>query len=125
MSFLYPTFLFALLTIAIPVIIHLFSFRRYKTIYFSNVNLLKKIKRESRKKSQLKQLLMLLARIFTIVFLVFAFAQPYMPVENETQTESEEVIGIYIDNSFSMNALSEKGQLIELARIKADRKSVV
>lgn len=62
---------------------------------------------------------MLLARIFTIVFLVFAFAQPYMPVENETQTESEEVIGIYIDNSFSMNALSEKGQLIELARIKA------
>ncbi|MDO9613526.1 MAG: BatA domain-containing protein, partial [Bacteroidota bacterium] len=45
MSFLYPVFLFALLALAIPVIIHLFNFRRYKTLYFSNVTLLKLIKK--------------------------------------------------------------------------------
>jgi hypothetical protein len=30
-----------------------------------------------------------------------------------------QVVGVYVDNSFSMNALSEKGQLLELARNKA------
>lgn len=119
MKFLYPTFLFALFTIAIPIIIHLFSFRRYKTVYFSHVGFLKDIKKESQKKSRLKQLLMLLARILTIIFLVFAFSQPYIPAENAVTTGSGEVVGVYIDNSFSMNALSEQGQLLERARNKA------
>lgn len=119
MKFLYPTFLFALFTIAIPIIIHLFSFRRYKTVYFSHVGFLKDIKKESRKKSQLKQLLMLAARILTILFLVFAFSQPYIPTENETTAGAGDIVGVYIDNSFSMNALSEQGQLLELARNKA------
>lgn len=119
MKFLHPTFLFALFTIAIPIIIHLFSFRRYKTVYFSHVGFLKDIKKESQKKSRLKQLLMLLARILTIIFLVFAFSQPYIPAENAVTTGSGEVVGVYIDNSFSMNALSEQGQLLERARNKA------
>jgi hypothetical protein len=119
MNFLYPTFLFALLAVAIPIIIHLFNFRRYKTVYFSHVGFLKEIKKESRKKSQLKQLLMLIARILTIVFLVFAFSQPYIPAENDAASGANEVVGVYIDNSFSMNALSEEGQLLERARNKA------
>ncbi|MBW6536546.1 MAG: BatA domain-containing protein [Mariniphaga sp.] len=119
MKFLFPTFLFALFAIAIPIIIHLFSFRRYKTVYFSHVGFLKDIKKESQKKSRLKQLLMLLARILTIIFLVFAFSQPYIPTENAANTGSGEIVGVYIDNSFSMNALSEQGQLLERARNKA------
>ncbi len=119
MNFLYPTFLFALLAVAVPIIIHLFSFRRYKTIYFSHVGFLKDVKKESRKKSRLRQLLMLLARILAIVFLVLAFSQPYIRVGNDTRTGTEEIVGVYIDNSFSMNALSEKGQLLEVARNKA------
>ncbi len=119
MKFLYPTFLFALLAIAIPVIIHLFSFKRYKTVYFSNVDFLKDIKKESKKKSRLKQLLILAARILTIFFLVLAFAQPYLPTNRDAQKHSSQLVGIYIDNSFSMNALSEQGQLLEVARNKA------
>ncbi len=119
MRFLFPTFLFALLSIAIPVIIHLFNFRRYKTVYFSNVGFLKDVKKESHKKSRLKQLLILLARILTIVFLVFAFAQPYIPNNQEAKKQPGQLVAIYIDNSFSMNALSEQGQLLEVARNKA------
>ena len=119
MKFLFPTFLFALFTIAIPIIIHLFSFRRYKTVYFSDVGFLQNIKKESKKKSRLKQLLILLARILTIIFLVFAFSQPYIPLNKEIQKQPNQVVGVYIDNSFSMNALSEQGQLLEVARNKA------
>ncbi|HKI90499.1 MAG TPA: BatA domain-containing protein [Draconibacterium sp.] len=119
MKFLFPTFLFALFTIAIPILIHLFSFRRYKTVYFSDVGFLQNIKKESKKKSRLKQILILLARILTIAFLVIAFSQPYVPLNKEIQKKPNQIVGIYIDNSFSMNALSEQGQLLEVARNKA------
>jgi len=119
MSFLFPTFLLALLVLAVPVIIHLFNFKRYKTLYFSNVPLLKRIKEESRKKSQLKQLLIMLARMMAIASLVIAFSKPYIPTSNRTSNASQQVVEIYIDNSFSMKAEGEKGQLIEQAKIKA------
>jgi len=119
MKFLFPTFLLALLAIAIPIIIHLFSFKRYKTVYFSNVNFLQHIKHESKKQSRLKQLLILTARILTIVFLVFAFAQPYIPTNRDAHKQARQTVAIYVDNSFSMNALSEQGQLLEVARNKA------
>jgi len=119
MSFLFPLFLLALLAVAIPVIIHLFNFKRYKTVYFSNVQLLKRIKQESRKKSQLRQLLILLSRILAIVFLVLAFSRPYLPSGVRTARLARQVVEVYIDNSFSMKAVGEKGPLLEQARQKA------
>lgn len=119
MKFLFPSFLFALFAVAIPIIIHLFSFRQYRTVYFSNVNFLREIKKESKNKSKLKQLLILAARILAITFLVVAFSQPYIPTGNLLHKNPQQVVGIYVDNSFSMNAISTKGQLIETARNKA------
>ncbi len=119
MKFLYPAFLLALFTIIIPILIHLFSFRRFTTVYFSNVNYLKSIKKESKKKTRLKHLLMLLARILTITFLVIAFAQPFIPAGNQQIANDNQIVTVYIDNSFSMNAISTRGQLLEQAKIKA------
>ena len=119
MSFLYPAFLFALFALAIPVIIHLFNFRRYKTLYFSNVHLLKLIKQESRKKSQLKQLIILAARLLAIASLVFAFSQPYIPLNDRTSKSAQQIVSIYIDNTFSMRNVNEKGQILEQAKLKA------
>lgn len=119
MKFLFPTFLFALFTIAIPILIHLFSFRQYKTVYFSNVSFLKDIKKETKKRSRLKQLLILIARILTLLFLVFAFSQPYIPATRDAQKQPNQIVAVFVDNSFSMNALSEQGQLLEVARNKA------
>lgn len=122
MTFLYPTFLFALGAIAIPVIIHLFNFRKYKTVYFSNVKFLNDIKQETKAKSQLKHLLILLCRILAITALVFAFAQPFIPVvDNQTNTSAaeSEVVCVYVDNSFSMDAESNEGKLLEAAKNRA------
>ncbi len=120
MNFIYPSFLWALTLTAIPVIIHLFNFRRHKTIYFSNVSYLKNIKEETKAKSQLKHLLVLLARILTIVALVFVFAKPYMPLNDSVAIESSSMVGIYIDNSFSMEAENTYGKLLEIAKTKAN-----
>ncbi len=117
--FLYPTFLFALFAVLIPVIIHLFNFRTHKTVYFSNVQFLKNVKQETKSKSNLKHLLILFMRIFAISAIVFAFARPFIPSGNETAKPRENKIGIYIDNSFSTEAESKYGKILEIEKKKA------
>jgi len=119
MSFLYPGFLFALFAIAIPIIIHLFNFRKYKTIRFTNVRFLKEIKQQTQARSQLKYLLVLATRIFAITFLVFAFAQPYFPDNTNTTILTDNLVSIYVDNSFSMEANNSQGKLLDQAKKKA------
>jgi hypothetical protein len=119
MSFIYPLFLFGLLALAIPLIIHLFNFKRYKTQYFSNVQLLKRIRKESQKKSILKQLFILIARLLALASLVIAFSRPFIPLSNRSTNAALQIVAIYVDNTFSMKAEGEKGQLLEQARQKA------
>jgi len=116
MNFLYPGFLFALFVLAIPIIIHLFNFRRYKKITFSNVKFLKNIKERTQAQSQLKHLLVLLARLLALACLVFAFAQPIILEENKNNYSGKKAVSIYLDNSFSMNAVGESGNLFEMGR---------
>ena len=119
MAFLYPLFLWALLAISIPVVVHLFNFRRYKTVYFPSIRFLREVQHQTRSTSQLKHLLVLFARIFTILFLVAAFAQPFIKPTEGVVNNGKKAISIYIDNSFSMNARSGDVPLVELAKRKA------
>lgn len=118
MQFLYPTFLFALAALAIPIIIHLFYFRRFKKVYFTNVRFLKEVKDESSARQRLRNLLVLLMRCMAVIFLVLAFAQPFIPKEVEVK-QGENAVSVFVDNSFSMNALSEDAPLIEKAKQRA------
>ena len=118
MQFIFPTFLFALAALAIPIIIHLFYFRRFKKVYFTNVALLKEVKEESSARSKLRNLLVLLARCLAFACLVFAFAQPFLP-RGDNQKRGEKAVSIYIDNSFSMGAQSKDVSLLEKAKQRA------
>lgn len=119
MQFLFPTFLFALAALTIPIIIHLFYFRRFKTVYFTNVRFLREVKEESSSRRKLRNLLVLLMRCLAVAFLVFAFAQPFIPRNTEGVKKGEQAASIFIDNSFSMNALSKDVSLLEKAKMKA------
>ena len=119
MQFIYPGFLFALSALAIPVIIHLFNFRKFKRIYFTNVKFLREIKQETQSKSQLKHLLVLLARLLAIAFLVLAFAQPFIPLAKTGHSGGDKIVSIFIDNSFSMDAQGKNGNLLDQAKKSA------
>ncbi len=114
MRFTHPEFLYALLAVLLPVIIHLFNFRRHKKLLFSNIAFLKNITIETKKQNKLKHLLVLLSRIMAIVFIVLAFAGPYFP-ENETAVSNSGVSMIYLDNSFSMKGEGERGRIFDEA----------
>ena len=118
MSFLYPSFLWALGLVAVPVIIHLFHFRRFKKVYFSNVRFLQEVKEESSIRSRLRNLLVLLFRCLAVIALVLAFAQPFLPVE-EGVLRGRKAVSVYVDNSFSMAAESDRAPLLQLAKDRA------
>ena len=114
MQFLYPSFLWALAALAIPIIIHLFYFRRFKKVAFSNVRFLKEVKEETSMRSRLRNLLVLLVRCLALAALVFAFAQPFLPSNREV-LKGRKAVSIYVDNSFSMEAKSDQASLRQIA----------
>ncbi|MFH1160335.1 MAG: BatA and WFA domain-containing protein [bacterium] len=120
MTFVSPLFLYGLFALAIPVLIHLFNFRRYKKVWFTNVRHLAEIKQETRKRSQIKQWILLALRMLAIASLVIAFAQPYIPSPLQTRKQTkQEGVSVYVDNSFSMDAVGKEGKLFDIARSKA------
>ncbi|MBK8080164.1 MAG: BatA domain-containing protein [Saprospiraceae bacterium] len=118
MQFLYPYFLWALVALTIPVIIHLFYFKRFKKVYFSNVRYLKEIKEETSNRNKIKELLILLSRLLAFACLIFAFAQPFIP-KGEKIKQGLPLVSIFIDNSFSMTSEKEDIPLLDYAKEKA------
>jgi len=119
MHFLYPAFLFALLTLAIPVLVHLFNFRRYHKVYFSNVQFLKDVQEQQSHRRNLKERLILASRLLALAFLVFAFARPYVPGKNAINAGKLQTVSIFIDNSYSMQTLNREGTLLDEAKRRA------
>lgn len=111
MYFKNPEFLYALLLLIIPIIVHLFELRRFQKEDFTNVKFLQKISRETRKSSKLKKWLVLAARILGLAAIIVAFAQPYLPAPDQNSNKYEQII--YLDNSYSMQANGDKGTLLQ------------
>jgi hypothetical protein len=124
----YPEFLWSLFALAIPIIIHLFNFRKYKTLYFSSLKFIKHVDQQTRSTQKLKHLLILFIRLLALTCLIFAFAQPFIPVEATNGSAGKPVLAIYIDNSFSMTAKGTEGELLsearEMARKMIDKASL-
>ena len=118
MRFVHPEVLWGMLALAVPIIVHLFNFRKFRKVAFSNVSLLKEIRQETHKTRNLKHLLILLSRMLALACLVFAFARPYFP-GNDSGVAGISAISVYIDNSRSMEARGSEGVLLEMAKNRA------
>ncbi|MFH4965828.1 BatA and WFA domain-containing protein [Gaetbulibacter sp. M235] len=113
MQFKHPELLYALFLLLIPIIVHLFQFRKFQKEAFTNVAFLKEVAIQTRKSSQLKKWLILLTRLLLFTALIFAFAQPFSANSDAIGSENETVI--YLDNSFSMQAKGNQGELLKRA----------
>ena len=113
MQFKHTDLLYALFLLLIPIIVHLFQLRKFNKVDFTNVAFLKEATLQTRKSSQIKKWLILLTRMLLLVALVFAFAQPFTSKTDAFKKEKETVI--YLDNSFSMQAKGDQGELLKRA----------
>jgi len=119
MQFVFPWFLLALLTLAIPVIIHLFHFRRYKKIYFSDIRFLQEVQEEKKAINNLRKRLILAARLLALLFLVLAFTQPFLRKNKNNAPAGNVAVAVYIDNSYSMGLQQAGEDGLSVAKEKA------
>lgn len=119
MNFLFPGFLFALAAVIIPVLIHLFNFRKFKKVYFSNVRFLKSVEQQTTSAQKVRNRLILLCRTLAVVFIVLAFARPYIPDGENISGGKPQVVSIYIDNSYSLETVNRSGSLLDEAKRRA------
>ncbi|MNK15876.1 hypothetical protein D3C87_340300 [compost metagenome] len=68
---------------------------------------------QTRKSSKIKKWLLLCTRLLLLAFLIIAFAQPFFKAKDDDNKGNEMVI--LLDNSFSMQAKGNKGELLKRA----------
>jgi len=112
MQFKHPEILYALLLLIIPILVHLFQLQRFVKVPFTNVKILKTIEKQTRKSARLKKWLVLITRLLIFACLIIAFSQPYFSKNSLHQNYNTTV---YLDNSFSMQAKGENGELLKSA----------
>ncbi|WP_294963143.1 BatA and WFA domain-containing protein [uncultured Flavobacterium sp.] len=113
MHFKHPEILYFLFLLIVPILVHLFQLRRFKTSYFTNVRFLKELAIQTRKSSKIKKRLLLATRLLLLTCAIIAFAQPFFEAADSKNASNE--MYIVLDNSFSMQAKGKKGELLKRA----------
>lgn len=117
MTFLNPLFLIAMTAAAIPLLIHLFNFRKPTRIDFSSLAFLQELQKSTMQRVRIKQWLLLALRTLAIGALVLAFSRPTITgtlAGFGSQGKASSVI--VFDNSKSMSLRDGGGAYLEQAR---------
>jgi len=112
MYLLFPEFLWGLLGLLIPVLIHLLQLRRPQRVQFTNTGFIKEIEFKTGRQ-RLQDWLVLALRILAVVGLVLAFCQPYIPAQVPSQGGVAQQAQVFIDSSPSMQAPVEGAGSLE------------
>ena len=105
LAFFGPAFLFGVLTVAVPIVLHLLRRERLPREPFSDVRFLQTATLQQTHRQRLRDLLLLALRVVALLLLVLAFARPFL----ETVAEADQPATILlVDTSFS---LSGPGQI--------------
>ncbi len=118
MTFLQPFMLFGLAAAAIPLVLHLLTLRRMRTIDFSTLEFLKELQRSRIRRLQLRQWLLLLLRTVLIVLLVLAFGRPTLrgTLPDAWGAAARSTAVLLVDDSYSMTAVDANGERIRRAK---------
>jgi len=108
-----------LLTILIPLLIHLFNKQRKKRIQFSSIFFLKMLEKQRLKRLKLYQYLLILIRTILLLFLVLAFARPALTSRDSFLGKKASTTAvIVIDNCINMLRYDNSGQRFKRAKDK-------
>jgi len=118
-QFIQPQFAYALLGLAIPIVIHLMFLRRSRKVSLGTLRFLRIVLEENARRRKLKRWLLLALRMACLGLLAALFARPYLLARDPAG--KDRLMAILIDRSASMQ-LKDKGQrLVDLAIDEARR----
>lgn len=117
------TILIALAAVAIPILLHLLNLQKVQKLEFSTLMFLKEIQKSRFRRIRIKHLLLLIVRIFIIIFLVLAFADPLITGYSSKGSNTRKLGIIYLDSSFSMLSKNDSVTLYDKSKVIANRLS--
>jgi len=117
MTFLNPLFLFSLLAVVLPLIVHIFSRRRIPEVRFSTLRFLEGSQRRSMRSVKLRRLLLLILRMIAVALVALAFSRPVIKGKVASLFPGSTPVAtcILIDRSYSMGIETEDGPLFKRA----------
>lgn len=118
MTFLNPLLLLGLAAAAIPLVIHLFNFRKPQRVTFSSLQFLRELEKSTMQRVRLKQWLLLLLRTLALACLALAFARPTLTGEIGTLLggRGSLSVAIVLDDSRSMTLRDAQGGYLDQAK---------
>jgi Aerotolerance regulator N-terminal/von Willebrand factor type A domain len=122
LTFLNPFVLFGLAAAAIPILLHVFNLRKLQTIEFSTLSFLKELQKTKIRRLKLRQLLLLFLRTLLVILIVLAFSRPTMKgsIPGGLSEQAKTTAVILFDDSQSMTASDEQGELLRQAKNSAE-----
>jgi hypothetical protein len=121
LTFLNPFVLFGLAAAAIPIVLHIFNLRKLQTIEFSTLSFLKELQKTKIRRLKLRQLFLLFLRTLLVILIVLAFSRPTMKgsLPGGLAGQAKTTAVILFDDSQSMTASDEQGELLRQAKNSA------
>ena len=103
MSFLSPLFFLGLVTLAVPVIIHMIQRERKEVIEFPSLMFIRKVPFRSFRRQRIRNWFLLILRCLAVALLLAAFARPFfrVPALAAIAGGAREVV-VLLDRSYSM-----------------------
>ncbi len=100
-------FLWLLLFLVVPILVHLFNFRRARRLFFTNVRVIQQVSSETKSKTRLKHLLILTTRILILIALILSFYLSQFGLEDNDFVDNSSIGSYYLDNSYSSVGLNQ------------------
>ncbi|MCY4674949.1 MAG: BatA domain-containing protein [Bacteroidetes bacterium] len=121
MAFINPLILFGLIAAAIPLLVHLFNFRRPQRLDYSSLALLQALQRTTLQRIRIRNWLLLLLRMLALCTLVVAFARPTLTDSSGTRLlgRSSTSAVLVLDASLSMMQRDSDGTRLGQAKSAA------
>ena len=118
MTFLNPFLLLGLAAAAIPILVHLFHFRKPKEVEFSSLQLVRGLQQKAMQRLRIRQWLLLALRTLAILGLVLAFSRPVVESAwaGVFAGRAPAAFAIVLDTSPSMTLRDSQGELLAQAK---------
>ena len=121
-SFLAPAFLLGVLALAVPILIHMTHREKHEVVEFPSLMFLRKIPYRSVRRQKIRQWLLFVLRCLALMFLVAAFARPFLETEGvdaASFTGARELV-ILLDSSYSMGYADHWERAVDAAHRTID-----
>lgn len=125
MIFVNPLVLIGLIAAALPLLVHLFHFRRPRKLDYSSIALLQSIQRTTMQRVRIRNWLLLVLRTLALCALIFVFARPTLTGISSAQFPGHAGVSMVLVLDASLSMIQRDADGTRLAQAKSISASIV